>query len=69
MRQLNEAELLAVSGGNCPDDWPIPDIPDPEVEIPVREPAEVQWPEPEQREPEGPPRRREDEDDGEDEDD
>lgn len=58
MRQLNEAELLAVSGGNCPDDWPTPDIPTPEIEIPTREPdwdIPVPEPEPEPREPEGPP--------------
>ena len=63
MRQLNEAELLAVTGGNGAEDWPTPDLPDPEVEVPEREPREVPWPEPEPRDPEGPPRRRDDEDD------
>ena len=59
MRQLNEAELLAVSGGDCPP-FPVPEIPIPipepqppddwprEVEEPVTEP-------PERRDPEGPP--------------
>ena len=53
MRQLNEAELLAVSGGDCP---PTPDIEVPETEIPEREPDWPEPPEPEPPEPKGPPK-------------
>lgn len=57
MRQLNETELLAVSGGTLP--------PLPPIRIPIREPEPPEdWPReveepcvppPEPREPEGPP--------------
>lgn len=55
MRQLNEAELLAVTGGDCPP-LPTPDIPFPETEVPGREPDwKIPVREPERPEPEGPP--------------
>ena len=62
MRQLNETELLAVSGGDCPP-WPTPDIPMPETEVPLPEPD---WPDPPEPEPlplPEPPKPPDDEDD------